>query len=149
MTLFGKISEVPRRWRAILAGTVSLLLALFFYPFKTTIVPRWRLHVVDETGAPARNLNVTEHWQHYTLESKGYDEILRPDESGTVDFPERIIRASIASRIVGAVKNFVSPGKFGPYASIVVWGSRDYATAVAVYQPETSPQTEIVVQRQK
>jgi len=151
--LFGKIAELPRRWRVLFAGAAVLLLALFLYPFKTTIVPRWRLNVVDETrvlGVP--DIRVTEHWQHYLLESEGHEEMQKTNQNGLVDFPTRTIRASLASRVTRTIFNFAREGanaKSGPYASIVVWGSSDYETTVAVYQPDTPTQTEIVVHRQE
>jgi hypothetical protein len=153
LTLLGKISALPRRWRVLFAGAIVLLLAFFLYPFKTTIVPRWRLNVVDETrvqGVP--DIRVTEHWQHYLLESEGHEEMQKTDQSGLVDFPARTIRASLGSRILRTIINFARQGanaKSGPYASVVVWGSFDYETTVAVYQPEAPTQTEIVVHRKK
>ena len=137
----------------LFAGASVLLLALFLYPFKTTIVPRWRLNVVDETrvlGVP--DIRVTEHWQHYLLESEGHEEMQKTNQNGLVDFPTRTIRASLASRVTRTIFNFAREGanaKSGPYASIVVWGSSDYETTVAVYQPDTPTQTEIVVHRQE
>jgi len=151
--LFGKIAELPRRWRVLFASAAVLLLALFLYPFKTTIVPRWRLNVVDETrvlGVP--DIRVTEHWQHYLLESEGHEEMQKTNQNGLVDFPMSTIRASLASRVTRTIFNFAREGanaKSGPYASIVVWGSSDYETTVAVYQPDTPTQTEIVVHRQE
>jgi len=137
----------------LFAGAAVLLLAFFLYPFKTTIVPRWRLNVVDETrvlGVP--DIRVTEHWQHYLLESEGHEEMQKTNQNGLVDFPARAIRASLASRIMRTIFNFARPGanaKSGPYASVVVWGSSDYETTVAVYQPDTPTQTEIIVHRRE
>lgn len=149
--MFAKISELPERWRLLLAGAAAIPLVVLIYPFKTTVVPRWRLHVVDGTGTFVREIKVTEHWQHYLLESAGHEEILRTDDAGMVDFPERTIRASLLSRAVGTIGNFVragAKGRFGPYASIVVWGSAEYEAAVAVYEPEKPPQNQIVIHRQ-
>lgn len=117
-----------------------------------TIVPRWRLRVIDDAGTFVRDIKVTEHWQHYLVESEGHEELRQTDESGRVDFPERIVRASIASRLLGKLSRFKSmgtPAKSGPYASIVVWGSRDYETVVAVYQPDAPQQSELIVHRRR
>jgi hypothetical protein len=46
-----------------------------------------------------RQIKVTEHWQHYLVESEGHEEVRQTDESGRVDFPERSVRASVASRM--------------------------------------------------
>ena len=117
-----------------------------------TVVPRWQLRVVDDAGAVVREIKVTEHWQHYLVESEGHEEMGQTNGSGRVDFPERTVRASIASRVLGKLSRFKSAGtpvQSGPYASIVVWGSRDYQTTVAVYQPEAPLQSEVVVHRQR
>ena len=152
MTLFGKLSQLPKRWRAWLAGAVVLLLLILFFPFQFTTVPRWRVHIVDEAGVQAPGVSVTEHWQHYSLEFEGHQEMRQTDETGLVDFSARTVRASIITRAVDAIMKLVREGdnaKFGPYASLVVWGRRDYETAVAIYKPGTPPQTEIVVHRQR
>ena len=115
-------------------------------------MPQWRLHVVDDTGAPVPGINVTEHWQHYLLEADGHEDMLVTDERGRVDFPMRTIRAGIAARVIDTIAGFARQGsraRLGPYASIVVWGSRDYETGVAIYQPDTAPQADIVIHRQR
>jgi len=148
--LFGKIPDLPKRWRALLAGASLLFIFVLFFPFQSRIVPQWRLHVVDETGAQVPGINVTEHWQHYLLESEGHEELLKTDERGWVNFPARTIRAGLAARAIDALANFAPQGdkaRFDPYASIVVWGSRDYETAVATYQQGTMPQGDIVIHR--
>ena len=137
----------------LFVGAAVLLLAFFLYPFKTTIVPRWRLNVVDETrvlGVP--DIRVTEHWQHYLLESEGHEEMQKTNQNGLVDFPARTIRASLASRVMRTIFNFARQGanaRLDAYASIVIWGNAGYETTVAVYQPEAPTQTEIVVRRQE
>ena len=141
-----------RRWRAIIAGVLIFLLALFLFPFKMTIVPRWRLRVVDDGGTLVRNIRVTEHWQHYLVESEGHEEVQQTNESGQVDFPERTVRASIASRAMAKVRRFGSsgmPARSDPYASVVVWGNREYEIVVAVYTPEGPLQSEVVTHRRR
>lgn len=116
-----------------------------------TTAPRWRLRVVDDAGTLVRGIKVTEHWQHYLVESEGHEEVRQTDERGGVDFPERTVRASFVSRALGKMGRFGSlgtPARAGPYASVVVWGSRDYETVVAVYEPEAPLQSEVVVHRQ-
>jgi hypothetical protein len=144
------ISKVPKRWWVLLAGALLILLVVLLFPFQSTTVPRWGVHVVNEAGAQVSGIKVTEHWQHYLLEAEGHEEVQQTDASGRADFPERNIRASVASRLVRRVATFFRQGeqaRSDPYASIVVWGSRDYAPAVATYEPGTVPQSEIVVRR--
>jgi hypothetical protein len=127
---------------------VLFLLALF-YPFKTTTVPQWNLRVVDDAGAPVREIKVTEHWQHYPLESSEHTEAQTTNRDGLVSFGLRSIRASVARRLLARI-NISTQGKRGrtdPYGAIVVWGSKSHATTVAVYEGKEMPQQEIRVQR--
>ena len=117
-----------------------------------TIVPRWRLRVVDDSGALVRDIKVTQHWQHYLVEAEGHEELRGPDANGAVDFPERTVRASVASRVLARVRRIGSSGtaaRSDPYASVVVWGNREYETVVAVYEPEAPLPAEVVAHRQR
>lgn len=137
----------PRTLKA-LAASLILLLAILIYPFKTTVVPDWPLRVVDETGAPVRAINVTEHWQHYLLESSGHEEVRQTGADGKVNFPDRGIRASLLRRFQETLSRLDKTGteaRSEPYASVVVWGSKSHGTAVAVYHEEQGVQSEIVV----
>ena len=148
--MFGKVSALPKRWRARLAGAALLLLILLIYPFQSTTVPRWRLRILDDEGAQVSGISVTEHWQHYLIESDGHEEVRKTDRNGLVEFPARTVRASIITRIIDALLNFSSEGRsarLGPYASLVIWGSRDYETAVTIYKPGAPLQDEVIVHR--
>ena len=131
---------------AVVVITIALL--LLFYPFQTTIVPEWSLRVVDEEGAAVRNVNVTEHWQHFLLESSAHEDVRQVTESGAVSFPERTIRASLVSRglaTIGRIKRDGWRARRSPAASVVVWGNPGYATTVAVYFPSVLPQSHVIV----
>lgn len=153
MKLIRWISDLWRlgyRFRIALTAALVLFLVTFFYPFKTTTVPQWNLRVVDDAGAPVREIKVTEHWQHYPLESSGHEEAQTTNLDGLVSFGLRSIRASLAGRLFARINNIARQGDRGrtdPYGAIVVWGSKDHATTVAVYQGEEIPQSEIRVQR--
>jgi hypothetical protein len=150
LTLFGRLSQLPKRWRAWVAWAAVLVLIILFFPFQSTTVPRWRVQIVDEAGAQVGGINVTEHWQHYLLESDGHEEMRQANATGVVDFPARTVRASIATRAIDFIINSFRGGagaKVDPYGSLVVWGSRDHETAVAIYKPGTPTQTEVVVTR--
>ena len=93
---------------------------------------------------------MTEHWQHYLIESEGHEDMRKTDAAGIVDFPARKVRASLVTRAVDFGLNLLNQGKsakFEPYASLVVWGSQEYDTAVASYTPDSQPQTSVIVQR--
>ena len=146
------MSELTRlgyRFRMILAAALVLFLLTFLYPFETTTLPRWDLRVVDDIGAPVGKINVTEHWQHYLLESCGHEEAQKTNQDGRVGFDLRSIRASLASRLFARISKVSKQGDRGrtdTYGAVVVWGSKDYETTVAVYQ-ENETQREIRVQR--
>jgi hypothetical protein len=128
------------------------VIILLFFPFKTTTAPRWQLRVIEDGGAPVREVNVTEHWQHYLVEAEGHEELRRTTDNGQVDFPERTVRASIVSRGFATLRRlggFGTSTRSGPYASVVVWGQREYETMVAVYEPPSPLASEIVVHRQR
>jgi len=93
-------------------------------------------------------INVTEHWQHYLLESSGNEDVRQTEAQGRVSFPDRAIRASLLRRLLATIGRLLKSGaeaKRDPYASVVVWGSKLRETAVAVYHEERPLQSEIVV----
>ena len=141
------IAKSGQHARGALVALLVLLLVLFF-PFKTTIVPEWSLKVVNEEGGAVGDINVTEHWQHYLLESASHEDLRRAGSSGMVSFPERSIRASLVSRAWATVSRIRQDGWHArrmPAASIVVWGNKGYAVSVAVYNPNELPQSHVIV----
>lgn len=143
------ISALGPRVRAAIASFLLLLLLVLVYPFKTTIVPEWNLKVVDDGGVAVGEINVTEHWQHYLLESAAHEDVQRTGQDGLVSFPARSIRASLLGRAWATINRIKQDGRRAkrmPAASIVVWGSKHYATTVTVYAPNEPPQSHIVVQ---
>lgn len=138
------------RFRIVVIAALVIFLVTFLYPFQTTTVPQWNLRVVDDAGAPVREINVTEHWQHYRLEADGHEEAQTTNQDGLVSFGLRSIRASVARRLFARIRKFGSHdarGRTDRYGAVVVWGNKSYETTVAVYQEEQMPQPEIRVQR--
>jgi hypothetical protein len=138
------------RSRIVLAVALVLFLITFLFPFKTTSLPPWNLRVVDDAGAPVREIKVTEHWQHYLLETVGHEEAQTTNQDGRVNFDLRSIRASLASRLFARITKIAAQGERGrtdAYGAVVVWGSKDHQTTVAVYREQEVPQPEIRVQR--
>ncbi|MCM3872234.1 MAG: Ig-like domain-containing protein [Pyrinomonadaceae bacterium] len=143
-----QIPKLGPRLVKVLAAIVLVLAILLIFPFKTIIVPTWTLKVTDESGNPVQGIKVTEHWQHYLLESSGHEDLRQLGTDGRVSFPERTIRASLLRRFQATLSRLDETGdkaRSEPYASVVVWGSKTHETAVAVYHPELLPQSEIVV----
>lgn len=142
------ITQLGPRWRKALGSALLALLLILLYPFKTTTVPEWNLRVLDDSGSAVRGIKVTEHWQHYLLEASGHEDPRTTNEEGRVGFPARSIRASLLRRLLARVGKIGSQGdrsRTDPYGSVVVWGSKDHATTVAVYPEGGIPQPEIIV----
>jgi hypothetical protein len=137
------------RFRIAVIVVLALLLVTFLFPFQTTTVPEWNLRVVDDAGAPVREINVTEHWQDYLLEAEGHEEARTTDQDGRVGFGARNLRASITRRLWVRISNLRSrqPTRRPiQYGAVVVWGNKSYETTVAVHQGET-PAAEVRVHR--
>ena len=138
------------RMRIVVVLALAVVLIIFLYPFETTTVPQWNLRVVDDAGAPVLEINVTEHWQNYLLESEGHEEAQTTNQDGLVSFGARSIRASVLRRLFARISkfgNYNNRGRPIRYGAVVVWGSKSYETTVAVYPGEGIPQPEIRVQR--
>ena len=93
--------------RQRLAGLWALVAAvglLSLYPFETTVVPEWRVRVVDERGTPCPKMQVNQGWQDYSLDLSGGDNGERKftNSDGYVTFQRQGIRASLARRIVNS-----------------------------------------------
>jgi hypothetical protein len=145
-----RIKQLTPRMLKIVVGALLILLLLVIYPFQTTVVPVWSLHVVDDQRAHVSGINVTQHWQHNLLESVGHEELQRTNAEGQVVFPRRTIRASLFSRARSAAMKLFKDGsqaKFNTYASVVVWGSNENQTNVAVYEGEGTPPPQVVAAR--
>jgi hypothetical protein len=153
MRFIQMISDQWRSRKLVRTGVIVALvvfLVAFLYPWETTVIPQWNVRVVDDDGAVVREINVTEHWQNYLLESEGHEEAKTTNEDGEVSFAARNIRAGVARRLFAWITKLGNPGNPSRpirYGSLVVWGSRSYETTVAVYAGEGSPQTEVRVQR--
>lgn len=87
--------------KKIIIPILILLLALAFIPFNTTLVPEWRVQVVDENGNPYKGKLVRQSCYNYTLgvsPCSGADNSAKlTDENGYVTFPERKINMSLFS----------------------------------------------------
>ena len=139
-----------RRFRLILITSTAIVLVILLYPFETTTVPQWNLRIIDDFRVPVSEINVTEHWQNYLLESGGHEEAQTTDQDGRVSFGARSIRASVARRLLARISrfgNYNTEGRPIRYGAVVVWGSKSHETTVELYQGEGTPQAEVRVQR--
>jgi|GEM_PF-4781240 hypothetical protein len=78
-----------------------VVLALLFYPKELMVVPAYRVTLVDQFGTPLSNAGVSELWQQTSSERQENLAQTLTDAHGTVFFPQREVRASLARRMVG------------------------------------------------
>jgi len=127
-----------------------LLLLIATYPLETTVVPAWRIRVVDEQARPYARLKVMQAWKHYTLEL-GDSENMEDrwtDNSGYVEFPARTIKVTIIGRALRIFTTFVSVvlhGSVGIHADLAAVGPNGYKSVE--YVPGKSPPGQLVLPR--
>lgn len=122
------------RSRGILISMVLALIASLI-PFDTTLVPEWRLRVVNEAGSPYKGQRVRQFCYSYTLGiSPCYDSndfMRETDENGYIVFPERKINASLLSRALRTAFNFtmqIAHGSFGESVYVDATGPTGHKT---------------------
>jgi hypothetical protein len=142
---FKRLAPVMTRRRAL----GLLLIISFLVPYPTTVVPEWKIRVIDQDGRPFVGEEVREIWQHYSLESEGHEEERLTDEKGYVVFPERRIWSPLLWRIFStgiAAALTLAHGSMGVSAWVMVIG---YSTngGTRDYKPGKPLPGEIVLQR--
>jgi hypothetical protein len=125
---------------------IACLGVLLAYPFQSTVVPEWKIRIVDETGKPVPNVVVREQWRDHSVEFHGHNEERITDSEGYVFFPRRTVRAPLMFRVVGSTLATLNVhGESGPKASTLVLGS--YLTSRdSDYSPD-KPLPEVIVVR--
>ena|ERR1044072_301536 len=128
----------------ILAGIALVLL----FPYQTTVVPEWRIRVVDETGKPFAGARVRQEWRHYSY-NVGDGDDRNADENGYVVFPERTFTAPLLYRVLRSGVAYLltlAHGSIGIRAS--VWAvSPERASEFIDYKPGEPLAREIVLRR--
>jgi hypothetical protein len=81
----------------ICLGTIVMLV-----PIETSVIPQWRVQVVDVNGIECPNMRVTQSWGHYRLYLDGNysSEARLTDLNGYAQFPARTVRASLSRRVI-------------------------------------------------
>lgn len=81
---------------------LCILIGTAIYPYESTVIPAWRVKVIDTNGVACENMPVTETWGHYSLFLTGdfqfADDVT--DREGFVEFPERRVWAIGIRRLV-------------------------------------------------
>ena len=92
-------------WIIIFAFLAGLLL----YPFETTVVPEWKIRVVDESGKPVGNVLVNQGWRDHSIELHRSEQGISSDSQGYVYFPRRAVRAGLLHRLIGRAVASLNP----------------------------------------
>ena len=138
-------------WIVIPLGIAAVLL----YPYEATIVPTWRVRVLDEERNPLGRVRVTEYWSDASVERDDHQAESITDDRGYVTFPTRTIRASLIRRgIVPLINRLNVHGvDVGPHAyliiSRVVSSDMNFMTDNSNYFPGKPLPEEIVLRRLK
>jgi len=118
--------------KIILISLSCVLVGAATYPFESTVVPPWKVKVVEVYGAACSNMPVTESWAHYSLFLDGHfqsaDQLTDPE--GFVEFPERRIRAIGLRRLIMPIVTKVltiAHGSTGVHGTVSVSGPKDVA----------------------
>ncbi|MGH9943548.1 MAG: hypothetical protein ACRD9R_14480 [Pyrinomonadaceae bacterium] len=125
----------------LLLAALAVVVAVLISPREITIVPAWRLRVVNEQGAPLKDVFVRQSWKHYSYELDAGTNLedAWTDENGYVAFPQRTIKVSLikqalAPLIVGGMLR--EHASFGPSAAIMAWGKDEGSIGSSVeYEP--------------
>lgn len=123
---------------------------LLLYPFETTVVPEWRLRIVDEEGNAIRMTAVKEVWQHSTIESASHEEDSITDNDGYVTFPRRTVRGSLLVRIGTPIVHVLDVhASFGPIAYVLVpdYPDGSFQEYNHIYFPGQPLPTQVVIKR--
>ena len=136
-----------RNWKVALVVLILILLA-GLYPYNSTVVPAWKLRIVDERGKPYVNLPATQAWKNYSLEiNAGQNLDTRSTNlDGYVEFPKREIRASVLKRAILTSLTALmtlTHGGFGVRAYVHASGPQGYGEVN--YEPGKSVPAQLVL----
>lgn len=129
----------------LILGVAALVL---FFPYKTTVVPEWKIKVVDERGRPFADVRVAQQWDHYSYRIGAIEEQYS-DENGYVVFPERTVRVGLLYRFLRsclAILLTLAHGSTGAQAT--VWATTPESVSEFIkYEPGKPLVKEIILRR--
>lgn len=89
-SILGRLSP-----RLLIVIAISLIL---LFPYKTTIVPEWKIRAVNKQGESIPHARFRQGWDNYSYGITGM-EFLEGDNNGYVILPERAFYAPLIYRI--------------------------------------------------
>jgi hypothetical protein len=98
----------------LLAG---LVLVVLLYPEKLTIVPAYRVKIVDQFGTPMPKTAVSELWQQTSVQRTESVDLRMTNAHGEALLPERTLRSPLAERILGCLAYMGRAGVNAPCGS--------------------------------
>jgi len=137
--------------KKIVTVALVLLAAACFIPFETTLVPEWRIRVINEKGEPYPDQIVRRFCHDYTLRvdpcGETNESMRRTDKDGNVVFSEVGVSLSLASRAARSVVSLLSfvflNGSFG--VKIVADSSGPEGYMALEYVPGQQPPEVLVL----
>lgn len=111
---------------------LGLVAVAALYPYKSSVIPPWRVRVVDVDGNGCPHMSAMEGWGHYSLFLMGSlgTERKFTDKDGYVEFPEREIRATGIRRVVMPIVTHIlviAHGSVGVSGMVYTTGLKDVA----------------------
>lgn len=106
------------RRKNIILRTFLVLIAGMLPVIPITVVQPWRIQVINGNGEPLVNQPMRQSWHDYSLEFFPFwthNEDATTDSNGYVEFPERIVRISLFSLIIGKLRD-ITP-RINPHSS--------------------------------
>src|ERR1700741_2295753 len=112
--------------RIFVVVIICVVIFVVFVPIKTSMIPQWRVQVVDVNGSSCANMRVTQSWGHYRLyiDGNSSSDDRFTDLNGYVGFPERTMQASLLRRIIMPIVTRIVTIMHGGWSvDGVVWAS--------------------------
>lgn len=126
---------------------IILLFALdLLIPYKTTIVPEWKLRAVDENGNPIPHARFRQGWDNYSYDIHGV-QFLEGDENGYVILPERVFYAPLIYRIPRSAIAYLllfAHGSVGNSASLNAFSEKCSSRHLNYTEVLTLPETIVI-----
>jgi hypothetical protein len=115
-------------------------------PVESTVVPQWKVRVVDESGKAVAGVGIREVWGDLSIELSQHVEERISDDRGNLVFPARTLRANLVQRVIRKTINSLNVhGSEGPTAYLLVLAPYKPAASEPYYQPGRALESVIVV----
>jgi hypothetical protein len=136
--------------RLLIVSILGVVILATFVPIETSLIPQWRIQLVDVNGAACPNMRVTQSWGHYRLYLSGNDssEDRFSDANGYVLFPARKTQASVSRRVLMPIVTRVATIMHGGWdVSGAVWASGIKDVAWLSYHEGMSLPDKMIVEK--